>query len=256
MVNDIQNSLDSTIYDRIGSGYTRSRRADPRWEALIHGVFRGARTLVNIGAGTGSYEPECMNVVAVEPSRVMIRQRPKNSAPIVRAIAEQLPFPNDTFDVALAVLTTHHWNDPRAGLLEMCRVARSQVVVTWDPVVFAQQFWLVRDYLPEIGEREQQLSTLSVVKDVLGDNNISTLPVPADCIDGVLGAYWRRPEAYLSHSVRSAMSGIALTDPGIVDRAMKRLQADLASGAWQIRNPELLELDELDLGYRIVSLVT
>ena len=253
MVNGIHNQLDSPIYEQIGLGYTRSRRADPRWEARIHDVLKGSRTLVNVGAGSGSYEPECMDVVAVEPSQVMIRQRPKGSATVVCAIAEQLPFPERMFDVALAVLTTHHWHDPHAGLLEMRRVARSQVVVTWDPVVFAQQFWLVRDYLPEIGQREHRLATLSTVVDVLDDANVSALPVPADCIDGVLGAYWRQPEAYLSNSIRSAMSGIALTNPRVVERGMKRLQADLASGAWRTRNSELLEMDELDLGYRMVS---
>lgn len=197
-----------------------------------------------------------MSVVAVEPSQVMIRQRPEGSAPVVCAFAEQLPFPDGMFDVALAVLTTHHWHDPGAGLLEMRRVARSQVIVTWDPLVFAQKFWLVRDYLPEIGQREQLLPTLSTVLDVLGAANVSALPVSADCNDGVFGAYWRRPEAYLSNSIRSAMSGIALTNPGVVEKAMKRLQADLASGTWQTRNYELLEMDELDLGYRIVSVTS
>jgi len=182
----------------------------------------------------------------------MIRQRPKGSAPVVCAIAEQLPFPDGMFDVALAVLTAHHWQDALAGLLEMSRVASSQVVVTWDPVVFAEQFWLVRDYLPEIGQREHQLSTLSTVAEALVDAEVSALRVPADCFDGVLGAYWRRPDAYLNRSIRGAMSGIALTDPEIVERAMKRLRTDLDSGAWRSRNSELLELDELDLGYRLV----
>jgi len=252
MKKSIQDHPDQPIYEQIGVGYTQSRQADPRWEARIHSTFKDSSTLVNVGAGSGSYEPGHMKVVAVEPSQVMIRQRPTDSAPVVCAIAEQLPFPDGSFDVALAVLTTHHWHDPHVGLLEMHRVARSQVIVTWDPAVFAKQFWLVRDYLPEIGQRELALPTLYKVLHVLGTANVSVLPVPADCIDGFLGAYWKRPEAYLSHSIRNSMSGIALTSPGVVEKGMKRLRADLDSGAWKTRNSELLEKDELDLGYRLV----
>lgn len=252
MDNATSECLNSPIYERIGRGYSKSRKADPRWEDHIQDAVRGARTLVNIGAGSGSYEPHEMDVVAVEPSNVMIRQRPWGSAPVVCAVAEQLPFPDDMFDVALAVLTTHHWQDARAGLMEMRRVSRSQVVVTWDPSVFAEQFWLVRDYLPEIAVREQALPTLPAILEAWDDAKVSVLPVPADFSDGVLGAYWQRPEAYLSSSVRSAMSGIALTDQRIVEPAMQLLRSDLASGAWRSRYTELLELDELDLGYRLV----
>ncbi len=248
-----RNQAEPTVYEQIGHGYTHSRRADPRWEAQIHKSFTGAETLINIGAGSGSYEPDFLTVVAVEPSPMMIRQRPPASAPVVCANAELLPFADGFFDVALAVLTTHHWRDARAGLLEMCRVARSQVVVTWDPNIFTQHFWLVRDYLPEIAERERDLPTLNTVMDVLGSADVTSLPVPADCVDGILGAYWRRPQAYLSHAIRRAMSGIALLDPGIVEPAMQRLQADLTNGVWQTRNAELLALDELDLGYRLIS---
>jgi SAM-dependent methyltransferase len=248
------NNMNQPIYEQIGQGYAHSRQADPRWAELIHRALKGSRNLVNIGAGSGSYEPGFMEVVAVEPSRVMVRQRPKNSAPVVRANAEQLPFADDAFDVALAILTTHHWLDPSAGLREMRRVARSQVIVTWDPMIFAQRFWLVRDYLPEIGQREQSLATLSKVLEVLGNAEVTALNVPADCVDGVFGAYWRRPDAYLSLTLRSAMSGLALTESALVERAMKQLRTDLASGAWRERNAELLELQALDLGYRLVKI--
>lgn len=253
MANTFQQSPDSPVYEKIGQGYARSRQADPRWAQQIHAVLKGVRSLVNVGAGSGSYEPDFVDVVAVEPSPVMIRQRPAESAPVVCAVAEQLPFADDTFDVAMAILTTHHWRDARAGLLELRRVARAQVVVTWDPQVFAEQFWLIRDYLPEIGQRELALATLPTVVDVLDDAQVSPLLVPADCIDGVLGAFWRRPEAYLSTELRAAMSGLALSDPQIVERAMTQLQADLDSGAWQRQNAAVLDLDELDLGYRLVT---
>lgn len=155
-------------YDHIGTDYASMRRPDARWVAQIHRAFVGHRTLVNVGAGAGSYEPDFMAVVGVEPSQVMIRQRLSSAAPVVCGVAEQLPFRDGAFDVALAVLTVHHWSTPGAGLAEMRRVSRKQVVVTWEPDVFAQQFWLVRDYLPEAVERETQLATLATILAHLG----------------------------------------------------------------------------------------
>ena len=142
------------IYDQIGSDYAAHRKPDPRWVARIHRRLEGHHTLVNVGAGTGSYEPAFMSVVGIEPSHIMIRQRAPSAAPAICGVAEHLPFKDRTFDVALAVLTVHHWADPEAGLAEMRRVSRKQLVVTWDPDVFARQFWFVRDYLPEAAARE------------------------------------------------------------------------------------------------------
>src|SRR5215470_8290717 len=155
-------------YDHIGIDYASRRRPDLRWVAWIHQALDGHRTLVNIGAGAGSYEPSFMSVVGVEPSQIMIRQRSSSAAPVVRGVAEQLPFRDGAFDVALAVLTVHHWSDPGAGLAEMRRVSRKQVVVTWDPDVFVRQFWLVRDYLPEAVERETHLATFATILAHLG----------------------------------------------------------------------------------------
>jgi SAM-dependent methyltransferase len=238
-------------YDRIGSDYASQRRPDPRWVDRIHRPLAGRRTLVNIGAGTGSYEPRSMSVVAVEPSPVMIRQRAASAAPVVCAVAERLPFADGAFDVALAVLTVHHWSDPEAGLAEMRRVARRQVVLTWDPDV-SRRFWLVRDYLPEIMDREASLATLEAVLAGLGPATAETLPVPADCCDGCLGAYWRRPHAFLDPVVRSAISGLALLESDVVSAAVERLRSDLAGGWWHARYAELAHLDEIDLGYRLV----
>jgi SAM-dependent methyltransferase len=192
-----------------------------------------------------------VGVVALEPSSVMIAQRPAGAAPVVQGRAESLPFPNATFDVGLAILTVHHWHDARAGLAELRRVSTRQVVVTWDPE-HHRAFWLQRDYLPEIYQRESRLATLDTVVTELREPQVRTLRVPADCTDGFGGAYWRRPDAYLDPNVRAAISGIALLDPDLVDSAMARLRDDLASGRWQDRNADLASLDSLDLGYRLV----
>lgn len=242
----------SAIYERIGPGYASQRQPEPRWVARISEALYGVRTLVNIGAGSGSYEPDGCRVIAVEPSPTMIGQRRSGSAPVVRAVAEALPFPDGCFDAALAVLTVHHWLDATRGLGEMRRVAGRQVVLTWDPGVFAREFWLVRDYLPEIGRKESGIATLASVSAGLGSADVRPLAVPVDCIDGFLGAFWRRPHAYLDPTVRAAMSGLALLDPAVVDKGLARLADDLNSGAWLERNGALLSLSELDLGYRLV----
>ena len=240
------------LYDQIGGGYAAQRRPDPRWVERIHCRLEGFDTLVNVGAGAGSYEPEFMFVAGVEPSATMIRQRPSSAAPAVCGVAEHLPFADGAFDVALAVLTVHHWTDPAAGLTEMRRVSRGQIVVTWDPEVFAREFWLVRDYLPEATAREAHAATLATVSAQLGGAESQPLPVPADCTDGFFAAYWRRPQAYLDARVRGAISGLALLDDDVVSAAMKRLRSDLDDGRWHARYPELAELHEIDLGYRLV----
>ncbi len=239
-------------YDHIGAGYASVRRPDARWVAQIYQALDGHRTLVNVGAGAGAYEPSFISVVGVEPSQVMIRQRSSSSAPVVRGVAEQLPFRDGSFDVALAVLTVHHWSDPGVGLAEMRRVSRKQVVVTWDPAVFAQQFWLVRDYLPEAAARETRLATLATILAHLGPTTTEKLLVPHDCTDGFFGAYWKRPYAYLDATVRGAISGLALLDRGVVAAALERLQFDLGHGCWHVRYSELMELCEIDLGYRLI----
>jgi SAM-dependent methyltransferase len=242
------------IYDRIGIEYASQRKPDPHWVARIHRCLEGQHSLVNIGAGTGSYEPAFMPVVGVEPSLIMINQRSPSAAPAVCAVAEQMPFKDKAFDVALAVFTVHHWNDPAAGLSEMRRVSRKQVVVTWDPRIFASQFWFVRDYLPEAAERETRLglATIETVRAHLGSSIIEPLPVPADCTDGFFGAYWRRPYAYFDSIVRSAISGLSLLNGDVVSRALEYLRTDLENGQWLERYSELTGLEEIDLGYRLV----
>lgn len=238
-------------YDEIGVGYANSRRRERRIADAIAEELGSVARILDVGSGTGSYEPDRPVVISVEPSQVMIDQRPPQAAPVVRARAEEIPFRSRSFDAALAVLTVHHWSDHRAGLAELARLAPRQLVVTWDPAVTAE-FWLIRDYLPEIIEHEANLPTLRAVTDMLAVERVVQLPVPADCTDGFLGSYWRRPAAYLSSDVRDATSGFARCEPATIARAMARLEHDLATSEWENRNSSLLELGELDIGYRLV----
>jgi SAM-dependent methyltransferase len=238
-------------YDRIGATYTATRRPDPRIQRAIWDALADARSVVNVGAGTGSYEPPA-TVLAVEPSAVMIGQRPPAGAPAVQARAERIPLADGACDAALAVLTVHHWSDRPAGIAEMRRVARRLVVLTHDPAV-AGDFWLVRDYLPEVVEfdRGRMPSIDQLCAWMGGDVRVTPVPIPHDCSDGFLCAFWRRPQAYLDPLVRNGISTLAqLGAP--VQRALTMLAADLESGAWERRNGALLELDEADFGYRLL----
>jgi SAM-dependent methyltransferase len=237
-------------YDRYGAGYPAYRRPDARVAAASTGALGAARTVVNVGAGTGSYEPTDRAVIAVEPAAIMVRQRPAGSAPVVRASAEALPFRDRSFAAALAVLTVHHWRDRARGLAELARVARDRVViVTWDPG--GSGFWLIDDYVPEVAAVDRLIfPTLDELGRALGPVTVEVLPIPHDCVDGFLGAYWRRPEAYLDPAVRRAISTFARTDCAV---GLDRLRVDLESGAWDRRYGELRSRDQLDVGYRIVS---
>ncbi len=238
------------LYDAIGVGYRDFRRPDPRLETAIIRALNPAETVVNVGAGTGSYEPSDRSVVAVEPAMTMIRQRRPGSAPVVQASATELPFRDDGFAAALAILTVHHWPDQARGLDEMARVARRRVVVvTWDPSTSG--FWLTDDYFPEIFEIDRPLfPSIEDFRRALGRVEVHPLPIPHDCVDGFLGAYWRRPHAYLDAGVRSAISTFAkLHDLG---RGLDRLRRDLEDGSWARRYGDLLDQPEIDLGYRIV----
>ncbi len=241
----------ATRYDSIGRGYALHRRPDPRFERRIFDAIGDAASVVNVGAGTGSYEPRDRVVVAVEPSIEMVSQRPRGAAPVVRGFAERLPIARAAFDVASAILTVHHWTDLEAGCRELRRVADRVVVLAFEPIV-AHDFWLL-DYVPEIGPLDAAAPAIpSVVEALGGVGRIETVPVPHDCEDGVMGAYWRRPERYLDPEVRAGMSGLARLDPRHVERGIARLRADLDDGAWERRHAELLALDELDLGYRLL----
>ena len=241
-----------TLYDAIGIDYAQVRRPDARIEALLHRPLGHAAPILNVGAGAGSYEPTDRAVVAVEPSPTMVRQRPPGSAPVVRAVAGHLPFTDGTFGGAMALLTVHHWPDPLAGLRELRRVTQGPVVVlTFDHTVHAEQ-WLVTDYLPAMLELDTDVPTADDIAEALGGGAVEVLAVPHDCRDGFCHSWWRRPAAYLDPGVRAGISGIARLPEPVVEAAMARLAADLESGAWQRRHAELLDVDEIDAGYRLV----
>jgi SAM-dependent methyltransferase len=243
--------VSTATYDQIGSLYAKYRRPDPRIANLIWRALGTAHSVVDVGAGTGSYEPADRAVVAVEPSMVMIRQR-SGVVPVVRASAEALPFPDNAFEAALAVLTVHHWRDWKRGLREMRRVARRVVVLTFD-IAFHEGFWLVRDYVPAAGALEQRRApSLAAVATEVGATRVETLPVPLDCVDGFCCAYWRRPDAYLNPEVRACISCLAQLDPRDVLPGIARLRSDLDSGQWYERNRELFDRSEFDGGYRLV----
>lgn len=240
------------LYDRIGRQYSTTRRADPRIAEAIVAALGDARTVVNVGAGTGSYEPDDRLVIAVEPSARMIAQRPAGGAPVVQASSEALPFVDDGFDAALAVLTLHHWSDWRAGLQELKRVAKRVVIFTFEPGDVGR-FWLTAQYFPEITELDRQRApSIADIAAVIGDCSVRRVFVPHDCSDGFLAAYWRRPEAYLESSVRASISGLAMLDPLVVERGIARLRSDLESGDWDRRNGHLKALEALDICYRLL----
>jgi len=240
------------VYDVIGTGYAAKRQPDPRIARAIRAALGSPARVLNVGAGAGSYEPTDLRVLAVEPSSEMIRQRAPGRAPVVRAVAEALPFPAASFDAALAVLTVHHWSDRQGGLAELARVARRVVVLTWDPGCRGH-FWLTREYLPEIVELDlTRFPTLEEFARGLGPLDVRPLLVPHDCRDGFLGAFWRRPEAYLDPEVRWAISGFAQLPAGRVDKGLARLADDLRSGRWADRFGALREQESADLGYRLL----
>lgn len=242
------------LYDDIGIVYGRRRRGDPRIMGQIETALGEATRVVDVGAGTGAYSPPRRQVVAVEPSDVMIAQRPSGTAPVVRALAEALPFSTRCFDAALATFTVHHWDDPVSGLREMRRVAGRQVILTFDQgEQWLDQFWLTRDYLPKELFRGSMFSGLDPVMDVLSAVKVDVVPVPADCQDGFFCAYWKRPQAYLNPEVRASISILAMVGDEVLQPGLVRLEADIRSGAWADRNRSLLEFETYDWGYRLVT---
>ena len=238
------------LYDTIGATYTVTRRTEPRIAAQVWAALGDAQTVLNVGAGTGSYEPSGHDVTAVEPSAVMRAQRPAGAAPCVDAVAESLPFEDQSFDAAMAFATIDHWQDPIAGLREMRRVARRVVAFTYD-ASDPDLFWLNRDYLPEFAGLWPGRPSLTELADAIGARTEPVL-VPWDCADGFYHAYWRRPEAYLDEHVRRGMSVWARVGPDAEQRAVHSLRDDLASGRWTERNRDLVDLDAAELGDRLL----
>ena len=239
----------SVLYDTIGINYAELRKPDPRIARIIEEALGAARTVLNVGAGTGSYEPADREVTAVEPSVAMIAKRGPGAAKAIQASADDLPFADKSFDAAMAVLTLHHWPDKQAGLREMRRVTRGpMVLLTFDP---AHRPWLT-DYLPQLAVLDEaQMPKMVEYGRWLGDVRISRVPVPHDCSDGFLYAYWRRPTAYLDPRIRSGISSFWAIGES-AEAGLTQLARDLRTGAWEQRYAGLLAEDEYDAGYRLV----
>jgi SAM-dependent methyltransferase len=243
----------SAAYDDIGHSYGEYRRADPRLAAAIRDALGDARSAINVGAGAGSYEPADLDVLAIEPSSVMLGQRGPGAAPALRAPAESLPVGDGSFDAAMAVLTIQHWHDVERGLAELLRVARRRIVVVTMDVDKLAELWLIRDYVPELlATHAAQFPSIRSLIDALPDAVVSVLPVPRDCTDQFMAALWARPESYLDARVRAATSAWRQHPPAVVDRALAKLRRDIDTGAWHDRHGRLGRLCELDVGLRIV----
>ena len=249
-----QSKLTGQLYDRIGVGYARRRTPDPRIASRIHALLGEAAIVANVGAGSGSYEPANRTVIAIEPSLQMIQQRGGENDRVVQAVAENIPLRNISVDAAMGILTIHHWSDWKQGVRELKRVSSHRIVMlTWDPDHPA--FWLTDRYFPHIVEKDRKIfPSLAAIAAELGGANVFELPIPHDCMDGFLGAYWRRPELYLDPEARAAISAFANL-PGL-DDGLTRLAADLQDGTWTSIYGHLLSREELDVGYRLMAAYT
>jgi SAM-dependent methyltransferase len=250
----ITDDYPGSSYDQIGLGYTSTRRPDPRIAAQIREALGDARSIVNVGAGAGAYEPHDREVLPIEPSERMIAQRTHEHRPAIWGHAESLPLAADSVDAAMACMTLHHWADWRIGVQELRRVARKRVVIFTYDHSYATQFWLLRDYLPKLARLDRaRFPALDEQRVATGDEvRVEPVPIPHDCEDGFLAAYWRRPRAYLDERIRAGMSVFHLPGAERLLDGLDLLAEDLETGRWEDRNREILEREELDLGYRLL----
>ena len=240
-----------TIYDKIGVGYSVRRCTDPEIACQLNSALQGATRIVNIGAGTGSYEPENVELVAVEPSTKMIAQRKAGSHRVEKAFAEKLPFDNNSFSHAMTVLSMHHWENRELAFNEINRVVTDKfVAITWDPM--SVPFWLTRDYFPEIYDMDKRIfPKLDELGEHFDDVSMRPLQIPSDCKDGFLAAFWKRPEAYLRSDIRQSISPFSKI--GNLLEGLEKLKKDLISGVWVKNNRAILGASSLDVGYTIIS---
>jgi SAM-dependent methyltransferase len=237
------------VYEELGDRYALARRTDPRIAEIIWGALADARTVLNVGAGTGSYEPTDRSVVALEPSPTMRSRRPPGAGRCYAGVAEALPFGDSSFDAVMSVCSDWFWPDRRKGFAEMRRVARRRVLVLTLDLAVAEGFWLSQDYLPDAHDLWGPFA--ATLAD-MGRCEILDVPVPADCRDGFFHAFWRRPDAYLDEGVRESMAVFRRLDPIQTQTGLERLADDLATRRWHARHGHLLHQDALDLGYRLL----
>jgi len=253
---DIGRAADDARYDSIGVGYAQCRREDAVLYAKIISALGNCQTVVNVGAGAGSYEPRDRTVLAVEPSEVMARQRSPGMPPAIKATADRLPFHDKSVDACMTVLSVHHWHPSQiAGVHEMRRISRERVViVTIDPRISAQ-VWLMADYLPEVADLDRQVFPLpETICEWLGARTeIEVIPISRDTVDWTLISFWAHPERVLNPAARAATSGFARQPNSVVERVVSHVERDLKSGLWEERYDHLRRLDEYDAGLRIIT---
>lgn len=244
--------MTGAAYDRLGLGYSAVRQPDPQIAARVETALGDAKSVLNVGAGTGSYEPAGREVTAIEPSQTMIDQRPPGSAPVVQGVAEDLPFADNSFDATMAMITVHHWSDARKGLAEMARVARQRVVVlSFDPAP-AAELWLV-DYFPAaLDYHAKAMPPIDELAALPPNASVEPVPIPSGCADGFFLGIWDRPEMHLDPDVRRASSVWHLIPDSEIEHGLAMLRADLESGKWDERNGHLRELAQLDVGLRLI----
>jgi SAM-dependent methyltransferase len=246
--------MSAPAYDRMGLRYGEVRRADPRLQTAIWRALGDANNVLNLGAGTGSYEPLDREVIAVEPSPVMIAQRPADAAPVIQAVAESLPLQDKCVDASMGIFTMQHWRDVDRGLAEVLRVTRRRIVLLTLDLDITAQMWLCRDYLPEIVEHDRTtFPSIARLRAVLPASALEAIPVPTDCTDGFCVGLWSRPEAHLDPLVRGASSIWHLLCPSVVERGLERLRQDLRSGEWDRRYGALRTQATLDVGVRLLT---
>jgi SAM-dependent methyltransferase len=247
--------VDVPRYERIGHRYAVTRREDPDIRQRIERALGDARTVVNVGAGAGSYEPLERHVVAIEPSDTMARQRPAHLAPAIRASAGNLPLRDASVDAAITILSLHHWDEEREkGVREMRRVARRTVVIlTYDPRV-SGEMWLMKDYFPEVAELDHRIFPLPerIIEWLGGKAATFTVPITFDTPDWHLGSFWAHPERVLDEDARNATSGFARAAPDVVKRVVAAVRRDLDDGTWDARYGHLRQLREYDGGLRLI----
>jgi len=245
--------MSRAAYDEIGVNYSDFRRADPRIEARVWAALGDARSVVNVGAGTGSYEPSDREVVAIEPSSLMIAKRPADAAPALQGVAEALPLDDRSVDAAMAIFTIHHWNDLNAGLAEMRRVARKRIVLLTIDAAKNAEVWTLANYFPEAMVLEEEaMPSIASLEASLPEATIETVPMPSRCRDEFTSALWDRPELFLEPATLRASSLWHRLPPEVIERGQERLRADLESGRWDEKYGHLRSLPELDIGLRLV----
>ena len=241
-------------YDEIGVNYSDFRHADPRIEARVWAALGDARSVVNVGAGTGSYEPSDREVIAVEPSSLMIAMRPEGAAPALQGVAEALPLDDRSVDAAMAIFTIHHWRDLDAGLAEMRRVARKRIVLLTIDAAKNAEIWTLAEYFPEaMRAEEEKMPSISALEAALPRAKVEAVPMPSRCRDEFTSALWDRPELFLEPDLLRASSLWHSLEPGAIERGQQRLRRDLESGRWDELHGHLRSLPELDIGTRLVS---